>query len=77
VVLEASSIVEIDYTAAHAVCAAIGLCRERNAAFAVARLESIRAQKSFHRFGITEAVGVSHIFRSVNEAVQALARPTA
>jgi MFS superfamily sulfate permease-like transporter len=73
VVLEASSIVEIDYTAAHVLCAAVKLCQEKGAVFAVARLESIRAQKSFHRFGVTEIVGPSHTFRSVNEAVQALA----
>lgn len=73
VVLEASSIVEIDYTAAHVLCAAVDLCREKGTIFAVARLESIRAQKSFHRFGITKMVGPSHIFRSVNEAVLALA----
>jgi len=73
VVLEASSIVEIDFTAAHALCEAVKLCQGRGAVFAVARLESIRAQKSFHRFGITEMVGPSRMFRSVQEAVDALA----
>ncbi|HTT82596.1 MAG TPA: SulP family inorganic anion transporter [Rhizomicrobium sp.] len=72
-VLEASSIVEIDFTAAHVLCAAVELCRENGIVFAVARLESIRAQRSFHRFGITEVVGPSHMFRSVQEAVEALA----
>ncbi len=76
VVLEASGIAEIDYTAAHALCAAVELCREKGAIFAIARLESIRAQRSFYRFGITEMVGASHIFRSVNEAVEALTQQT-
>jgi sulfate permease, SulP family len=72
VILEASSIVEIDYTAAHVLCAAVKLCEEKGAVFAVARLESVRAQKSFQRFGVMEMVGPSHIFRSVQEAVEAL-----
>jgi MFS superfamily sulfate permease-like transporter len=75
VVLEASNIAEIDFTAAHALCAMVQLCREKGAAFAVARLESVRAEKSFDRFGVTKLVDPSHMFRSVQEAVDALAKP--
>ncbi|HEY6579449.1 MAG TPA: SulP family inorganic anion transporter, partial [Rhizomicrobium sp.] len=73
VVLEASSIVEIDFTAAHALAEVAGFCRDKGVAFAVARLESVRAQQSFKRFGIVDLVGASRIYRSVHDAVQALA----
>jgi MFS superfamily sulfate permease-like transporter len=74
VVLEASSIVEIDFTAAHALCAVVESCREKGAEFAVARLESTRARQSFDRFGVMQMIGSSHNFRSVQEAVDELAR---
>jgi MFS superfamily sulfate permease-like transporter len=73
VVLEASSIVEIDFTAAHALREAIDFCRSQGILFAVARLESMRAQDSFRRFGITDIVGNEHFYHSVYEAVEALA----
>lgn len=72
VVLEASSIVEIDFTAAHILGEAAELCRSKGAMFAVARLESIRAQQSFSRFGVMQTVGPAHFFHSVEEAVTAL-----
>lgn len=73
VVLEASNIVEIDFTAAHRLADTIKLCRDRGLIFAVARLESQRAQDSFRRFGITNLVGNEHFYHSVYEAVEALA----
>jgi MFS superfamily sulfate permease-like transporter len=72
VVLEASSIVEIDFTAAHALAELVDFCRDRGIVFAVARLESVRAQNSFRRFGLTETVGNEHFYRSVYQAVEAL-----
>jgi sulfate permease, SulP family len=72
VVLEASSIVAIDYTAAAVLAAVIRQCRKDGADFAVARLESIRAQQSFDAFGLTQLLGAGHIFRSVEEAVRGL-----
>ena len=39
--------------------------------FAIARLESIRAQAAMARFGIDELLGPGHSFRSVEEAVKA------
>ncbi|TJX29365.1 MAG: SulP family inorganic anion transporter, partial [Mesorhizobium sp.] len=44
VVLEASNIVEIDYTAAQALIETITHCRNAGAIFAIARMESVRAQ---------------------------------
>lgn len=73
VVLEASNIVEIDFTAARALAEAAERCHDRNILFAVARLESVRAQDSFRRFGLTDLIGNEHFYHSVYEAVEALA----
>ena len=72
VVLEASNIVEIDYTAAQALIDTIRHCRDRNAEFAIARMESLRAQAALKRFGIAELVGPQRIFHSVDAAIKAL-----
>ena len=72
VVPEASNIVEIDYTAAQALIEAIRHCRDRNAVFAIARMESLRAQAALKRFGIAELVGPQHIFHSVDAAIKSL-----
>jgi len=72
VVLEASSIVEIDFTAARVLEEAIRRARSAGAIFAVARLESVRAQEALERFGITALVGRGFIYRSVAQAVEAL-----
>jgi sulfate permease, SulP family len=76
VVLEASSIAAIDYTAADVLAAVVRQCRKRGHDFAVARLESVRAQEAFDRFGLTELIGKDHIFHSVQDAVTKLAKPT-
>jgi MFS superfamily sulfate permease-like transporter len=76
VVLEASGIVEIDFTAAHMLAAIVRTCRERKIGFALARLGSVRAQQSFERFGLIDLIGNSFVYRSAQEAVDALA-PTA
>ena len=72
-VLEASGIVEIDFTAAGILSDVIDRARAAGVQFAVARLESVRAQQAFDRFGLTEKVGKDHIFHSVAEAVAVLA----
>jgi MFS superfamily sulfate permease-like transporter len=72
VVLEASNIVEIDYTAAQALIDTIKHCRKTGAVFAIARLESVRAQAALARFGIAEMVGTQHIFHSVDAAIKSL-----
>jgi hypothetical protein len=41
-------------------------------AFAVARLESVRAQEALVRFGLIDLIGADHIFRSVDEALRTL-----
>ena len=74
-VLEAGGIPEIDFTAAQALRDLIKACEQSNVTVAVARLESLRAQAAFERFGIYEVLPRQRIFRSVEEAVRALAPP--
>jgi SulP family sulfate permease len=77
VVLEASSIAAIDYTAADVLADVIRKCRAGGVDLAVARLESLRAQEAFRCFGLSELLGQDHIFHSVEEAIRALCRKPA
>lgn len=70
-VLEATGIVEIDFTAAQILAEIIRGCRAEGVDFALARLESLRAQDALARFGIHALLGPERQFRSVEEAVQA------
>ena len=71
-VLEATGIVEIDFTAAQILSDIIRACRSAGVDFAIARLELIRAQDAIERFGIDELLGTGHLFHSVEEAIRAL-----
>jgi SulP family sulfate permease len=73
-VIEASGMVEIDFTAAQVLRDLFKACREQGATVALARLESTRAQDAFERFAIYEALPREHVFRSVDEAVRALGK---
>ncbi len=73
-VLEASGMVEIDFTAAQVLLDIFKACREDGATVAVARLELTRAQDAFERFGIYDALPREHVFHSVEEAVLKLAK---
>jgi MFS superfamily sulfate permease-like transporter len=72
-VLEASGIPEIDFTAAQTLRDLIKACNASGVIVAVARLESLRAQDAFERFGIHDVLPRERIFHSVDEAVRALA----
>jgi MFS superfamily sulfate permease-like transporter len=78
-VLEASAIDAIDYTAAQSLASAIRACRQRGVDFAVARLESVRAQTAFACYGLFDALGApgvdgrERLFHSVDEATRQLA----
>jgi len=72
IVLEASNIIEIDFTAAQILLGFIQECRQSNIDLAVARLESVRAAQAFERLGIMAAIGDKHFFHSVDEAIRAL-----
>ncbi len=72
VILEASSIVEIDFTAAQVLKDTIRQCHEKGLTFAVARLESVRARQALIRFGVMEVLGAKNLFRSVDDAISVL-----
>jgi MFS superfamily sulfate permease-like transporter len=71
-VLEATGILEIDFTAAQVLRDLIGICHADGIAVAIARLESVRAQQAIARFHIDDLLGQDHIFHSVEEALRAL-----
>ena len=76
-VLEASGIIEIDFTAAQTLLDLIRECRTEGATVAMARLESTRAQDAFARFELYDILPKDHIFHSVDEAVRKLGKPPA
>jgi MFS superfamily sulfate permease-like transporter len=73
IVIEANAMAEIDYTAATVLADLVRSLRGRGVDVAVARLESLRAQHSFERLGLFGLIGRDHVFRSVQEALDALA----
>jgi sulfate permease, SulP family len=73
IVLEATGILEIDFTAAQMLRDLIGVCHADGIAVAIARLESVRAQQAIARFQIDDLLGQDHIFHSVEQAIGALA----
>ncbi len=73
IVIEANALVEIDYTGATVLADLIHRLRNRGVDVAVARLELLRAQQSFARLGLFTLLGRDHVFRSVQEAIDALA----
>jgi MFS superfamily sulfate permease-like transporter len=76
VVLEASSIVEIDFTAAQSLASVLRHCAKQGIDFAIARLESTRAQTAFDNFGLLDLLDEHRLFHSVHDAITTLA-PTA
>jgi sulfate permease, SulP family len=77
IVLEATGITGIDYTAAQVLNDLIRRCRAEGIDFAIARLESIRAQDAITEFGIDQVLGPNRMFHSVAEALAALRKPAA
>jgi MFS superfamily sulfate permease-like transporter len=71
IVLEATGIVEIDFTAAQILSDIIRTYRAAGVDLAIARLESVRAQDAIARFGIAALLGADHLFHSVEEAIRA------
>jgi len=72
-VLEATGIIDIDFTAAQAFKDVIAHAREAGVIFAVARLEAYNAQAALDRLGLRQALGENRLFNSVNDAITALA----
>lgn len=77
IVIEASGIAEIDFTAAQILRETADWCCERNIQLAVARMESVRAQVALERFAILDKVGRGKVFHTVEEAVRTLSKGTA
>jgi MFS superfamily sulfate permease-like transporter len=75
IVLESTGITAIDFTAAQVLNDLVRRCRAEGIEFAIARLESIRAQDAVARFGIDQALGPGRMFHSVAEALAALGKP--
>ena len=73
IVIEASGILEIDFTAAQVLIDLIRVCRRDRIRVVIARLESVRAQEAVVRFKIDEALGRNSVFLSVDQALKALA----
>jgi sulfate permease, SulP family len=77
IVLEATGITGIDFTAAQVLNDLIRRCRAEGIDFAMARLESIQAQDDVTQFGIDKSLGPDRTFHSVAEALAAFRVPAA
>jgi sulfate permease, SulP family len=71
-VLEASGILEIDFTAAQILLELIKEIEANGVTVAVARLESARAQAAFEHFGLYDVLPKDRVFHSVDQAIHAL-----
>lgn len=76
IVLEATGILDIDFTAAQLLSNVIKECRKNGVVVAMARLESVRAQNAMIRFHIDDLLGPDYVFQSVEEAIHALGHDT-
>jgi MFS superfamily sulfate permease-like transporter len=71
-VIEASGIIDIDYTGSQLLRHAIADLEAKGVAVAVARLSHEQAQIEAGRSGLIASIGKDHVFMSVEEAVQKL-----
>ncbi len=74
VILEASSIGEIDFSGAQILRDLIVSCQKRGVMFFIARLESVRAQRNIEKFGILAVMDEGRVFQTVAEAVDHIGR---
>jgi MFS superfamily sulfate permease-like transporter len=72
-VLEATGVIDIDFTAAEIFKDVLAHARAAGVIFAVARLEAYDAEGAFTRLGLRQALGEGRTFNSVADAVKALA----
>lgn len=75
VVIDASGVIDVDYTGAAALAETIADLRARGVAVRVARLSEARAQDSAGRTGLLALLGAENLFLSVQQAIDA-AGPT-
>src|SRR5262249_7064238 len=71
-VIEASGMIDIDYTGSRVLQQTIAWLRSRKIEVALARLSDVEAQFEAKRTGLIAAIGPEHVFRSVEEAVRRL-----
>jgi MFS superfamily sulfate permease-like transporter len=76
VVIEASGVIDIDYTGSQIFQQTIAELRSRSIDVAIARLSDPRAQAQATQTGLIAALGPERAFRTVEEAVRQL-RPGA
>jgi sulfate permease, SulP family len=70
IVLEASNIVELDFTGAQVLHEIIRFWKDRRVDFYIARLESLRTQRALEKFGISALLGEHRVFHSVDDAIR-------
>lgn len=70
IVLEASSVVELDFSGAQILYEIIRFWKDQHVDFYIARLESLRAQRALEKFGISALLGERHVFHSVDDAIR-------
>lgn len=68
-VIEASGMIDIDYTGSQILQQTIAALRSRSIEVAIARLSDERAQTEANRSGLIAALGPGRVFKSVDEAV--------
>ena len=71
-VIEASGIIDIDYTGAKILQQAVADLKAQGITIVIARLSEERAQDQAGRSGLVEIIGADHVFLSVEEAVRKL-----
>jgi SulP family sulfate permease len=69
-VIEASGMIDIDYTGSQILQQTIASLRTRSIEVAIARLSDTHAQEEASRTGLIAALGPGRVFRSVEEAVR-------
>ena len=72
VVIEASGMIDIDYTGAEMLIRLIAFLRERGIDVALARLSAERAAAQAQRTGLLDAFGRDRVFRSVEDAIRTI-----
>ena len=75
-VLEASGMIDVDYTGSRILQQTIARLRGAGITVALARLSDERAQVQALRTGLVAALAPGHVFRTVDEAVRTLQRRT-
>lgn len=73
VVLEASGMIDVDYTGGRGAAALVARLRRQGSDVALARLSSEPGRSAAARTGLLAAIGADREFRSVQEAIDALA----